>query len=129
MLLLAWARRSRGGRCWPIQRGACGLGLGQCVELMQLRLQELLVGQSGLILGNEGGRDGPAQGVLDHLMVLGGAEQHANGRPFMGLADVAVEGLQVLCRAADYAGHSGDDPFLSPTLRIAHSFLVVKNSA
>ena len=62
---------------------------------MELGLEQFLVGQPGLILGDEGRRDGAAEGILDDLVVLGGAEQDADGGPLVRLLDVAVEGLQV----------------------------------
>ena len=37
----------------------------------------------------------PAEGILDDLVVLGGAEQDADGGPLVRLLHVAVEGLQV----------------------------------
>ena len=73
-------------------------------ELVQLGLQQLLVGQAGLVLGDQRRRHGPAQGVLDDLVVLRGAEQHADGRPLVRLLHVAVEGLQVELELAEVLG-------------------------
>ena len=78
--------------------------LGQGVEFVQLGLQQLLVRQPGLVLGDEGRRQRPAQGVLDDLVVLAGAEQHADRRALVRLADVAVEGLQVELQLAEVLG-------------------------
>ena len=62
---------------------------------MQLGLEQLPVRQSGLVLGDERRRHGPAQGVLDDLVVLGGAEEHADRRLLVRLLHVPVERLQV----------------------------------
>ena len=67
-------------------------------------MQQLLVGQAGLVLRDQGRRDGPAQGVLDHLVVLRGAEQHADGRPLVRLPHVPVERLQVELQLAEMRG-------------------------
>ena len=80
------------------------LRLGQLVELVELGLQQLLVRQPGLVLGDERRRHGPAQGVLDDLVVLRRAEQHADGRPLVRLLHVAVEGLQVELQFAEMLG-------------------------
>jgi hypothetical protein len=65
------------------------------VELMQLPLEELLVRQRRLVFGNESGGDGAGQGVFDDFVILGCAEEDANGGAFMGLLHVAVEGFEV----------------------------------
>ena len=65
-----------------------GLRFGQGIKLVQLGLEQLPVRQSGLVLGDERGRHGPAQGVLDDLVVLRGraarrstAARAASSRP------------------------------------------------
>src|SRR2546423_581116 len=40
-------------------------------------------------------QESAAQGVLDHFAILRRAEQDADGRGLVGLADVAVQGLQI----------------------------------
>ena len=75
--------------CWQ------GWFLRQLVEFVELGLQERLVRQPGLVLGDQGRGHGPAQSVFDDLVVLGGAEEYADRWPLMGLLHVAVEGLQV----------------------------------
>lgn len=65
--------RTRGQGRWTTLKSC---GLGQFVKLMELGLQQLLVGQAGLVLRHQGRRDGPVQGVLDYLVVLGSAKQH-----------------------------------------------------
>jgi len=62
---------------------------------MELCLEQFFIGQSGLVLGNERGRQGAAEGIFNNLIVLGGAQQHTKGRTFMRFAHVSVEGLQV----------------------------------
>src|SRR5207302_481865 len=53
---------------------------------------------------NQGRRGGPAQGVLDHLLVLRGAEKHADGRSLVRLANVPVERLQIELQLAEVRG-------------------------
>jgi hypothetical protein len=62
---------------------------------VQFGLKQLLVRQAGLILGDQGGRKGTAQGVFHHLAVLAGAEQDADRRTLVRLPDITVEGFQV----------------------------------
>ncbi len=76
---------------------------------MQLGLQQLLVRQAGLVLGDQRGRHGPAEGVLDDLMVLGGAEENADRRLLMRFLHVPVEGLQVELELAEMFGLELDD--------------------
>lgn len=45
---------------------------------MQLGLQELLVGEAGFVLGDEGGREGATECILDDFVVFAGAQKHAN---------------------------------------------------
>ena len=71
---------------------------------MQLGREQLLVWQLGLIFGDERGRKRAAEGVLDHLAVLAGAEKDADGRSFVRLADVTVESLQVEFQLAEVLG-------------------------
>ena len=70
--------RFGGNRFRPFEGGSVGLCLGQFVKLMELGLQELLLGQASLVFCDQGRGDGTAQGVLDDLMILRRAEQHAN---------------------------------------------------
>src|ERR1035437_9317242 len=72
-----------------------GVGESELVELMQLAPEELLVRQRRLVFGDEGGGDGAGQGVFNDLVVLRGAKNDAAGGPFVGFAEVAVEGFQV----------------------------------
>ena len=67
------------------------LFLGRLVKLMQLGLEELLVGKPGLVFGDDGRRCGAAQCVFNHFLVFRGAEQHADRRVFVGFFHVAVE--------------------------------------
>ena len=73
----------------------CRLRLSQRVELVELGLQEFLVGQSGLVFRDQRGREGAGQRVLDDLVVLGRAQQNTDGWAFMGLPDIAVVRLEV----------------------------------
>jgi hypothetical protein len=85
-------RRRLGFRTWGRQRR---LLLRQLVKLVELGLQELFVGQTGLIFRDQGRRDGPAEGVLDDFAVLRGAQQNAEGWALVRLFHIAVKGLQV----------------------------------
>src|SRR3954449_12723542 len=67
------------GQAWPRQRvgeggqrraGSAGLHPGQGIELLQLGLEQPLVRQLGLVLGDQGRGERAAEGVLDHLVVL-----------------------------------------------------------
>src|ERR1700692_4638018 len=58
---------------WPFDYRPTGSLLGHWVKLVEFGLQELLVREAGLALGNEGGRHGPAEGVFDDLLVVGDA--------------------------------------------------------
>jgi hypothetical protein len=62
---------------------------------MELRPQHLLRRQKRLVLGDQRGRRCPRERVLDDLVILGCAEQHADRGPFMRLLDVAIERLDV----------------------------------
>src|SRR5262249_43610790 len=92
----SWFRAFKG---WP-----GGLRLGEVVKLVQLGLEQLLVGEPGLVLRNQGRRYCPAQGVLDYLVGFGGAEQHADRRALMRLAHVPVEGLQIELQLTEVSG-------------------------
>lgn len=76
---------------------------------MQLGLQQRFVGQLGVVLRNECGRCRSAQGVLNHFVVLAGAEQHAQGRILMRLADVAIQCLQIKTELAQVFGLEAPD--------------------
>ena len=76
---------------------------------MELGLEQLLVRQSGLVLGHQRGRHGPAEGVFDDLVVLRGTEEHADRRLLVRLLHVAVEGLQVELELAEMLGLELDD--------------------
>ena len=52
--------------------------LGRFVEFVERGLQQLLVGQSGLVFRDQCRRSGAAQCVFDHLVIFGGAEQEAD---------------------------------------------------
>jgi hypothetical protein len=74
------------------------------IELVQLGAQQSLVRQQGLILGDQCRRGRAAEGILDYFGVFGGAEEHADGGTFMGLAHVAVEGFEVELQLAEVLG-------------------------
>jgi len=80
------------GRFWHSQ---ARLRHGQLVKLVKLALEQPFVGQRGLVLGDESGGDGAGEGVFDDFVVFGGAEEDADGGALVGLADVAVEGLEI----------------------------------
>lgn len=74
---------------------------GQRVEFMKLRLQQLLVGQLGLVRGDQRWRERTTKGIFDNLAVLGGAEQNADGWALVRLSNIAVKGLQVEIKLAE----------------------------
>ena len=81
----------------------------QLVELVELGLEQLLVRELGFILGDHGRGEGAAEGIFDHLAVLGGAEQQADGWVFVGLADIAVKGFEVEVEFAEVLGLEAGD--------------------
>jgi hypothetical protein len=81
------------------------------------------------IAGDADGLGDVAEGVLGDGLVAGLAEDEADGGFVVGVAEQVIDRRQVLCRAADYAGQSGDEPFLSLTLRIGLSSPGAKDSA
>ena len=62
---------------------------------MEFGLEELFLRQTGLVFGDQGRGERAAEGVLHHLAVFGGAEEHADGRPLVRFAHVPVEGFEV----------------------------------
>lgn len=82
---------------------------GQLVELVELGLEDLLVRQEGLVIGDEGRRERAAEGIFHDFSVLGGAEQEADGGIFVGFADVAVEGFEVELQFAEVLGFEAVD--------------------
>ena len=62
---------------------------------MELGLEQFLVRQLRLVLGDQGGRQATAEGVLHHLIILAGAEQHADRRVLVGLANIPVERFKI----------------------------------
>ena len=62
---------------------------------MELRAQHLLRRQQRLVLSDERGHDRSRERVLDDLVVLRRAEQHADGWPLMRLLRVTIERLGV----------------------------------
>ncbi len=87
-----------------IQTHLLGLTESSGIELVQFGLQELLVGKVGLVLGDQRGGQGAAEGVLDHFVVFAGAQEHADRWTFVRLADVAVEGFQIELQLAQMLG-------------------------
>ena len=85
------------------------LGLCQGVKLVQLGLKQFLVRKSGLVLRDQCGRHGTAEGVFDNLVVLGGAKENADRGLLMRLSHVAVERLQVELQFAVMFGLELDD--------------------
>jgi hypothetical protein len=88
-------RFGRIGRFERFERWPIGLRLSQRVELVQFGLQQLLVRQACLILGNERRRHRPTQGIFNDFVILGRTKQNTDGRLLVRLLHVAVEGLQV----------------------------------
>lgn len=74
------------------------------VELVQLGLEQFLIGHLGLVFGNHSGGKEAAERVFDDLFVFGGAEQHADGGIFVGLAVIAVERFEIEVELAQMLG-------------------------
>ena len=68
---------------------------------MEFALEELLVGELGLVFGDEGGAEVAVHGVFDDFGILAGAEQHADGGVFVGLFRIAVEGFEIEAELAE----------------------------
>jgi hypothetical protein len=71
------------------------------VEFVEFALEELLVGELGLVFGDEGGAEVAVHGVFDDFGILAGAEQHADGGVFVGLFRIAVEGFEIEAELAE----------------------------
>jgi hypothetical protein len=71
------------------------------VEFVEFALKELLVGELGLVFGDEGGAEVAVHGVFDDFGILAGAEQHADGGVFVGLFRIAVEGFEIEAELAE----------------------------
>ena len=78
--------------------------MGQLVEFVELGLQEAFVREARLIFSDEGRREGAAEGVFNHFIVLGSAQQHADGRTFVGFAHVAIKGFEIEFQLAEVRG-------------------------
>jgi hypothetical protein len=76
----------------------------ELIKLVELGLQQLLVGQAGLVFGHERGRHGSAQCVFNDFLVPCGAEQHADGRPFVRRLHVPVERFEVKLQLTEMLG-------------------------
>ena len=84
--------------------GSFGFHLGQRVKLVQLGLEQSLIGEARLIFGDQGGRERAAEGVFDDLAVFAGAQEDADGGAFVRLAHIAVESLQIELQLAKMLG-------------------------
>src|SRR5690606_21290501 len=73
----------------------------QSIELMQLRLQQRLVRQLSLVLGDQCRGQAAVEGVVHHFVILAGTQQHADGRLLMGFADIAIQRFQVEAEFAE----------------------------
>jgi hypothetical protein len=71
------------------------LSLGQFIEFVEFGLEQLLIGHSGLVLGDQSGRHRPAQSIFNDLVILGRTKQYANRWLLMRLLHVAVESLKI----------------------------------
>ena len=69
--------------------------LGQFVELVELGLEQLLIGHSGLVRGDQSGRHRPVQSIFNDLVILRRTKQYSNRWLLMRLLHVAVESLQI----------------------------------
>ena len=76
---------------------------------MEFGLEHCLVRQEDLITGDKGRGEGAAEGIFHNLMVLGGAEQQANGGVLVGLADGSVQGLKVEFKLPEMLGFKAVD--------------------
>ena len=79
------------------------------VKLVKFGLEKFFVGQKGLVVGDEGRREGAAEGVFDDFTVLGGAQEKADGGVFVGFANVAIEGFEVELEFAEVLGFEAVD--------------------
>jgi len=77
------------------------IGHRESVELVQLALQKLFVGQSRLVLGDECRRNRATERVFDDFIVLRCTEQHADRWSFVRLADIAVERFEFKLQLAE----------------------------
>ena len=68
---------------------------------MKFALEELFVGELGLVFSDEGRGEVAAHGVFDDFGILAGAEQHADGGVFVGLFRIAVERFEVEAEFAE----------------------------
>lgn len=73
----------------------------QRIKLMQLGLQQFLVGELSLIFRDQCWRKRTVQGVLDDFVVFAGTQQDPKRRIFMGLADIAIQSLKVEVQLAE----------------------------
>ena len=71
---------------------------------MKFVAQHRFIRQNGLVLCDQGGREGAAEGVLHHLGIFGGAKKHADRGAFVGLAHVAVESFEIEPQLAEVFG-------------------------
>ena len=62
---------------------------------MELGLQQVLVGEVGLVFGDEGWREGAAKSIFDHFIVLSRAQEHADRWTLVGFADITSEEWQL----------------------------------
>jgi hypothetical protein len=58
---------------------------------MELGLEEFLVRQDGLVLGDQRGRKRAAHGIFHHFIVLARAEQDTDGGPLVLFAYIAIQ--------------------------------------
>ena len=71
---------------------------------MKFGLEQFLVRQAGLVLGDERGRCGSAEGILNDLAILRGTKQDADRGPFVRFLDVPVQRLQIELQLAEMLG-------------------------
>ena len=71
------------------------------VQLVQFASQHCFRRQHRLVLSNESRRRSARKRILDDLIVLRRAKQHADRGTLVGLPHVAVEGLEVELKLAE----------------------------
>lgn len=79
-------------------------GGAELVEFVEFGLEVVFVGELGLILGDERGREGAAEGVFDYFGVLRRAEEHADAGAFVRLLVIAVKGFELEFELAEVFG-------------------------
>jgi hypothetical protein len=60
------------------------------IKLVEFGSKQPLIGKLCLVFSDEGRRQSAAESVLNNLIVFTGTQQHADGRTFVSLLNIAV---------------------------------------